>query len=142
MTEKELLLSMELIREKIYVIRGQKVMFDRDLAELYGVTAKRLNEQVKRNIKRFPEDFMFRLDSKEFSNLRSQFATSSWGGRRYLPLAFTEQSIAMLSGVLSSDRAIEVNVGIMRAFVKLREMMTVHSDLYKRLNKIEINQLD
>ena len=113
----------EIISNKIYLIRGIKVMLDRDLAELYGVETKRLNEQVRRNIVRFPEDFMFRLTQEEFENLKSQFATSSWGGRRTLPYAFTEQGVAMLSGVLNSHRAIEVNIQIMRVFTKIREYL-------------------
>lgn len=141
MTEKELPLSLELIRERIYVIRGQKVMLDRDLAELYGVTVKRLNEQVKRNLKRFPEDFMFSLDIKEVSNLKSQIATSSWGGVRKMPNVFTENGVAMLSGILNSDRAIDVNIQIMRTFTKIRELMTIHKDIYQRMNKIEIKLL-
>jgi hypothetical protein len=100
----------EIITGKIYLIRARKVMLDEDLAELYGVETRRLNEQVKRNIERFPEDFMFQLTNKEYENLISQFATSRWGGRRKLPNAFTEQGVAMLSGVLHSERAISVNV--------------------------------
>jgi len=111
---KELLVPDELVpiaigMNKIYLIRSQKVMLDEDLAELYQVATKRLNEQVRRNIDRFPEDFMFRLTQKEFENLKSQFATSSWGGRRKLPLAFTEQGVSMLSGVLNSETAIGVH---------------------------------
>ena len=110
------------IKELIYEIRGQKVMLDQDLAKLYEVEVKRLNEAVKRNIKRFPDDFMFQLIDDEWSNLRSQFATSSYsyGGRRYNPYVFTEQGVAMLSSVINSERAIEVNISIMRAFVQLR----------------------
>jgi hypothetical protein len=108
------------IQNLIYEIRGHKVMLDRDLAELYGVETKKLNQGVKRNIGRFPPDFMFQLTEKEWTNLRSQIVTSSWGGLRYLPYAFTEQGIAMLSGILNSDIAINVNIQIMRAFVKLR----------------------
>ena len=100
----------ELITSKIYVIREKKVILDSDLAELYDVETRRLNEQVKRNVDRFPADFMFQLSQEEFENLKSQFATSSWGGRRKLPYAFTEQGVAMLSGVLHSDRAIKVNI--------------------------------
>lgn len=102
---KEIIPS-ERILSKIYLIRGMKVMLDKDLAELYDVETKRLKEQVKRNIERFPEDFMFELTKNEFDNLRSQFATSSWGGIRYMPMAFTEQGVAMLSSVLNSERAI------------------------------------
>jgi ORF6N domain len=111
------LLPQELIENKIYLIRGEKVMLDQDLAKLYGVPTHRLNEQVKRNIKRFPADFMFRLDYKEFSGLISQFAISkSRGGRRKMPYAFTENGVAMLSSVLNSDRAVQVNIQIMRTF--------------------------
>jgi len=132
------LIPQEVIENKIYLIRGYKVMLDRDLARLYGVPTKRLKEQVKRNIKRFPEDFMFELAIKEFEILRSQFATSSWGGERYLPYAFTEQGVAMLSSVLSSDRAIEVNIAIMRAFVRLREILLTHKDLASKIAALEL----
>jgi hypothetical protein len=104
------LVPIELIASKIYLIRGKKVMLDRDLAELYGVETKRLKEQVRRNIRRFPEDFMFELTKDEIKNLRSQFATSSWGGARYLPMAFSEHGVLMLSTVLKSERAIQVNI--------------------------------
>lgn len=127
------------VEQKIFYIRGQKVMLDRHLAELYDVPTSRLNEQVKRNIKRFPSDFMFQLTSSEFNNLISQFAISStgWGGIRKLPNAFTEQGIAMLSGVLHSQRAIDVNIAIMRAFVKLREILATHKELADRLSELE-----
>jgi hypothetical protein len=131
------LIPAEVIERKIYLIRGHKVMLDSDLAELYGVTTKRLNEQVRRNLKRFPSDFMFQSSSKEAESLRSQIATSKRGGRRYLPYAFTEQGVAMLSSVLNSDRAIEVNIQIMRAFVKLREMIASNKELAKRLDELE-----
>ena len=114
----------EFVLEKIYVIRDKKVMLDIDLAELYDVETRRLNEQVKRNKVRFPEDFMFQLTQEEFENLMSQFATSSWGGLRKLPNAFTEQGVAMLSGVIHSERAIKVNIQIMRVFTRLRKMLT------------------
>lgn len=127
----------EVIVRKILMIRGEKVMLDSDLAELYGVTTKRLNEQVHRNLKRFPSDFMFQLTSEEHEILRSQFATSSWGGRRYLPYAFTEQGVAMLSSVLDSDRAILVNVEIIRTFVRLREILGTHKDLARKLEELE-----
>ncbi len=119
----ELILSEETISNTIYYIRNQKVMLDRDLAKLYGVENKRLNEQVKRNITRFPEDFMFQLDKNEFQNLKSQFATSSWGGTRKLPFAFTEHGILMLSSVLNSEKAIQTNIQIMRIFTKVRQML-------------------
>ena len=109
------------IQSKIYNVRGQRVMIDRDLAEMYGVETRRLNEQVKRNTKRFPEDFMFQLTKEEFENLKSQFATSRWGGTRKLPYVFTELGVAMLSSVLNSDKEIEINMSIMRAFVIIRQ---------------------
>jgi hypothetical protein len=127
----------ELIMNKIYLIRGQKVMLDNDLAILYAVETKRLNEQVKRNLDRFPDDFMFRLNQEEFKNLKSQFATSSWGGRRKLPFAFTEHGVLMLSSVVNSDRAIKVNVQIMRIYTRIRQMLLIHSDILIRLEKIE-----
>ena len=132
------LIPREFIERKIYILRGQKVMLDRDLAKLYGVPTKRLKEQVKRNIKRFPEDFMLELTMQELEILRSQFATSRWGGERYLPYAFTEQGVAMLSSVLNSERAIEVNIAIMRAFVRLREILLTHKDLAAKIAALEI----
>ncbi len=134
--ENELVLSDELVVNKIYFIRGQKVMLDRDLASLYGVETKRLNEAVKRNIKRFPFDFMFQLNEKEFLNLKSQFATSSWGGSRKLPFAFTEQGVSMLSSVLNSDRAISVNIQIMRIFTKIRQALTDTTELRLAIEQI------
>ena len=111
-------------------------MLDSDLAELYGVTTSALNQAVRRNIDRFPSDFMFQMTDSEFSNLKSQFVTSSWGGRRKLPLAFTEQGVAMLSSVLHSERAIQVNIAIMRAF-QLREMLSSHKELAHKLEELE-----
>jgi len=125
------------IVNKIYHIRGQKVMLDRDLAEMYGVETRRLNEQVKRNEKRFPIDFMFQLTELEFENLMSQFATSSWGGLRKMPFAFTEQGVAMLSSVLNSDRAIEVNIQIIRLFTKLRNAVLDNKEVLLKLEKID-----
>ena len=126
------------VERRILHIRGHKVMLDADLAELYGVPTKRLNEAVRRNAARFPEDFMFRLTAEEAENLRSQIATSSlWGGRRYLPVAFTEQGVAMLSSVLNSEQAIQVNVTIMRAFVRIREILSSHKDLALKLVALE-----
>lgn len=119
----------EVISNKIYYIRETKVMLDKDLAELYGVTTGNLNKAVKRNIKRFPEDFMFQLTKEEFDNLKFQFGTSSWGGTRSLPYAFTEQGVAMLSGILNSERAISVNIQIMRIFTKIREAITDNLNL-------------
>ena len=118
------------ISRRILTIRGRRVMLDADLAELYGVPTKRLNEAVRRNTARFPEDFMFRLRMDEARNLRSHFATSkTHGGRRYLPHVFTEQGVAMLSSVLSSKQAIQVNIAIMRAFVRMRQMLVSHEEL-------------
>ena len=112
-------------------------MIDRDLAELYGVETKRLKEQVRRNISRFPKDFMFVLTNQEVRNLRTQIATSSWGGTRYIPMAFTEQGVAMLSSVLNSKRAIDVNIAIMRTFVKMREMLATNKEFSEKLKIIE-----
>lgn len=117
------MISDDFIANKIYKIRDTNVMIDKDLAGLYGVTTGNLNKAVKRNIKRFPDDFMFQLAKNEFENLKFQFGTSSWGGTRTLPFVFTEQGVAMLSGVLNSERAINVNIQIMRAFTKMRSML-------------------
>lgn len=140
-TDLQMLVAEQKILNRIYVIRNQKVMLDRDLAEMYGVETRRLNEQVKRNSKRFPKDFMFTLTPKEFSNLMSQIATSSlsagWGGTRKLPNAFTEQGVAMLSSVLNSDTAIEVNIRIIRVFTKLREYTLTHTEILMQLAKLE-----
>ena len=127
----------ERIENKIFLIRGLKVMLDEDLARLYQVATYRLNEQVKRNIKRFPMDFMFQLNSKEYDNLRSQNAISSYGGSRYMPYVFTEQGVAMLSSVLTSERAIQVNIRIMRTFTKLRKMILNHKRFALKLNQLE-----
>jgi len=131
-------ISVHLIERRIYLIRGHKVMIDVDLAELYDAPTKRLNEQVRRNHKRFPKDFMFRLSKTESGALRSQFATSNIGrgGRRYLPYAFTEQGVAMLSSVLNSERAVEVNIAIMRAFVKLRQMLESNEELNRKFASV------
>lgn len=125
-----------IVESKIYEIRGQKVMIDKDLAGLYQIEVKRLNESVKRNIKRFPSDFMFQLTTEEWLNLKSQFATSSWGGSRKLPYVFTEQGVAMLSSVLNNDTAIEVNIAIMRAFVTARRLTASLSPI-DRLGNLE-----
>ncbi len=131
-------LPAELIEQKIYLIRGHKVMLDADLAELYGVTTGNLNLAVRRNAKRFPQDFMFQLNAKETQSLLLQNARAKGrGGRRTPPYAFTEQGVAMLSSVLNSERAIEVNIAIMRAFVRLRTMLASHADLARRLEKLE-----
>jgi ORF6N domain-containing protein len=127
------------IEKAIYLIRGEKVMLDRDLALLYEVETKVLNRAVKRNLQRFPSDFMFQLTAEEAENLRCQIGTSSLrhGGRRYLPYVFTEQGVAMLSTVLNSERAILVNIEIMRAFVKLRQMLASNAELSRRLDELE-----
>jgi hypothetical protein len=132
----------ETIINKIYLIRGQKVMIDRDLAELYGVETKRLKEAVRRNIERFPDDFMFELTDDEFKNWRSQFATSNSDmmGLRYAPFCFTEQGLTMLSCVLNSQRAIETNIRIIRVFTKMREMLMTHKDILLKLQQFE-NQI-
>ncbi|KPL11441.1 MAG: DNA-binding protein [Bacteroides sp. SM1_62] len=127
----------EVITSKIYLIRGKNVMLDQDLAELYDVETKRLNEQVKRNHNRFPDDFMFQLNNEEFAVLRSQFATSSWGGRRTNPYAFTEHGVLMLSSVLNSDRAIKVNIRIIRIFSKMREILSNHQEILIKIDKIQ-----
>ncbi len=126
-------LPIERIAGQIYVIRGENVMLDEDLAALYGVATKRLNEQVSRNRERFPADFMFRLTAQELDNLRSQTATSSWGGRRNRPRVFTEQGVAMLSSVLRSRQAVQVNIAIVRTFVRLRHALTTNEDLAYRV---------
>jgi hypothetical protein len=128
---------LERITQAILVVRGHRVIFDADLADLYGVTVKRLLEAVRRNHNRFPVDFMFQLDKQEVANLRSQFATSRWGGRRYTPCAFTEQGVAMLSSVLRSERAVLVNIEIMRAFVRLRRILASNVELARKLNDLE-----
>ena len=132
------LVPMERIEDKILLMRGQKVMLDMDLARLYGVQTKVLVQAVKRNIERFPEDFMFQLTKEEFDNiLRSQSVTSSWGGRRYLPYVFTEQGVAMLSSVLNSERAISVNIQIMRVFTNLRRMAMDYVEIKGKIEAIE-----
>ena len=148
---KELALT-ENIESKILILRGKKVLLDRDLAVLYGVETRRLNEQVKRNIQRFPEDFMFQLTEQEFENLRSQNAileknpltsqiailkSNRGKHRKYLPYAFTEQGVAMLSSVLRSERAVQVNIMIMRTFVRIREIVSTHTELAKKISDIE-----
>ncbi|HOW43221.1 MAG TPA: ORF6N domain-containing protein [Candidatus Omnitrophota bacterium] len=130
-------ISVEVVAAKILLIRGKKVMLDRDLAELYGVKTKALLQGVRRNLKRFPEDFMFQLSREEVVDLRSQFVTSSWGGHRYLPYVFTQEGVAMLSSVLRSERAVQVNIAIMRAFVKLRELLLTHKELSEKIEELE-----
>lgn len=135
---KEVAIPDELVLSKIYEVRGQKVMLDRDLAELYGVETKRLKEAVRRNIARFPEDFMFEMTKEEFQIWRTQFATSKADqkGLRYAPFCFTEQGMTMLSCVLSSERAIAVNIQIIRLFTKMREMLLTHKDLLLEIEEI------
>lgn len=127
----------EIVISKIYIIRNTKVMLDRDLAELYQVTTGNLNKSVSRNNTRFPEDFMFQLNEEEFRNLIFQYGISSWGGTRKLPYAFTEQGVAMLSGVLRSERAIQVNIRIMRIFTRIKHILSNHSDLNLEIEKIK-----
>jgi hypothetical protein len=127
------------IISKIYFIRGLKVMLDVDLAALYQVETKQLKRQVRRNIERFPKNFMFELTAEEFENLRSQFGTSNWGGARYLPMAFTEQGVSMLSGVLNSPVAIQVHIQIIRIFTKMRELLLSNKDILLKMEKMENN---
>jgi hypothetical protein len=133
----ETTVPVEVIERKILFIRGQKVMLDKDLALLYDVETKMLNRAVKRNIERFPDDFMFQLTKEEFDNLKFHFGTSSWGGQRYLPYAFSENGVAMLSSVLNSKRAIQVNIQIMRTFTKIREMLATHKELRLKIEEME-----
>jgi len=132
-----LLIPTERIEKAIYVLRSQRVMLDEDLAELYGVTTKRLNEQVKRNRERFPSHFMFQLTQQEFADLRSQFATSRWGGRRTPPHAFTEHGTVMLASVLNSPIAIQASIEIVQAFVRLRQLLSSHVELARKLSALE-----
>ena len=138
-TNKELMIPDELVMNRIYLVRGQKVMLDRDLAELYGVETKRLKEAVRRNITRFPDDFMFEMIPEELENWRTQFAISNSEkmGLRRPPFCFTEQGVAMLSSVLNSERAIRVNIQIIRVFTRMREMVMTHKDILLQLEKIE-----
>jgi hypothetical protein len=134
----------QLIERRIYLIRGHRVMLDSDLAELYGVSTKVFNQAVKRNRDRFPRDFMFQTTVVEANSLRSQIVTSNHrrGGRRYRPYAFTEQGVAMLSSVLTSNRAVQVNIAIMRAFVRFRELLGTHKELAHRMDDLERKQLE
>ncbi len=129
------LVPIERIASQIYLIRGEKVMLDEDLAALYGIETRVLNQAVTRNPERFPEDFMFRLNDEEFENLRSQIVISRWGGRRIAPRVFTEQGVAMLSSVLRSKQAVRVNVAIMRTFVRLRQVLATHDDLRRKVEQ-------
>jgi len=135
--KQTLIIPDELVISKIYFIRGQKVMLDRDSAELYQVETRVLNQAVQRNIHRFPKDFMFQLTEKEFDNLKSQIVTSSWGGIRKLPFSFTEQGVAMLSGILNSEVAIKVHIQIIRVFAKMKELLLTHKDILLQLEKLE-----
>ena len=137
MSSKQLPIPAERIEGAILLIRGEKVLLDKDLALLYGVSTSVLNKAVTRNVDRFPPDFMFRLTRREFSELKFHFGTSSRGGTRKLPRAFTEQGVAMLSGVLKSKRAVRVNVEIMRAFIKLRRMLASNDELARKLEELE-----
>lgn len=134
----KLILKETTIATQIHFIRSEQVMLDFDLAILYGVETKVLKQSVKRNMERFPNDFMFELSTQEWNNLRSQFVTSSWGGIRYQPFAFTEQGVAMLSGILKSERAIEVNIAIMRTFVQLRKLMHSNKELSLKIESLEM----
>ncbi len=138
----QLPVPVELVERRIYLIRGEKVMIDSDLADLYQVPTKSLNLAVRRNADRFPEDFMFQLSKDEYENLRLQFETSSsgYGGRRYLPYAFTEHGVAMLSAVLNSDRAVQMSIVIVRAFVRMRQLLATHKDLARRIEQLEARQ--
>ena len=133
----DIIIADERIINKIYYIRGQKVMLDRDLAELYGVETRSLNQAVKRNSDRFPDDFMFQLSQEEFENLRSQSVISSWGGARYFPMVFTEYGVLMLSSVLSTKKAIAVNIQIMRVFSKIRQVLMDNTELRLSIEKLE-----
>ena len=135
--ELQALVEEQKILNKIYVIRGEKIMLDKDLAEMYKVETRVLNQSIKRNINRFPKDFMFQLSEKEFKNLISQNVTSSWGGTRKLPFAFSEQGVAMLSSVLNSETAIEVNIRIIRVFTKMKEFALTHKEILMQLAKLE-----
>ena len=135
--QNEVAIPDEVVMNKIYVVRSQKVMLDKDLAELYNVETKQLKRAVRRNADRFPDDFMFELSKEEFDNLRNQIGTSSWGGTRYAPMAFTEQGVAMLSSVLNSDRAIKVNIQIVRIFTRMRQMLLTHKDLLLKMDELE-----
>jgi hypothetical protein len=140
MAEKKIIASVEQIESRIFVIRGQKVMLDADLAELYGVEIRALNQAVKRNLERFPDDFMFQLAVDEYDSLRSQFATLKRGRgqhRKYMPYAFTEHGALMLGNVLKSGRAAEVSLMVVRAFVHLRELVSTHKDLSHKLDQLE-----
>ena len=140
--KKNGIMVMNNIESMIYVVRDSQIMLDRDLAMLYEVETKYLKRQVKRNIERFPEDFMFQLTKEEMSILRCQFGTSRWGGERYLPFAFTKNGVAMLSGVLNSGKAVDVNIKIMRAFTTMSRIVSINSNIYHRISNIEYHQIE
>ncbi|MBC8213038.1 MAG: ORF6N domain-containing protein [Candidatus Marinimicrobia bacterium] len=142
MRSKSIITEPVKIQNLIYTIQGEQVMLDRDLADLYDVTTGNLNKAVKRNIDRFPDDFMFQLTKEELQNLIFQNGTSSWGGTRKLPFVFTEQGVASLSGVLKSKRAIEINIQIMRAFVTMRKFIGTNAKLFQRIDRVELKQLE
>ena len=131
------LIPIERIQKQVFLLRGPRVMLSQHLAEVYGVPAKGLNQAVRRNRARFPDDFMFQLDNAELENLKSQIVTSSWGGARFLPYAFTEQGVATLSSVLRSERAVQVNIAVMRAFVQLLQVLSTHTELPRKLTELE-----
>lgn len=137
MRQVQALVPTEVVENVILVLRGEKVILDRDIARLYEVETRTLVQAVRRNKERFPKDFMFQLTAEETANLRCQIGTSSWGGSRYRPYAFTEQGVAMLSGVLRSERAVQVNVEIMRTFIRLRRMAASHEDLARKIEALE-----
>ena len=141
-SEKSVNIPDELVMSKIHLIRDHKVMLDRDLAKLYDVETKYLKRAVRRNISRFPNDFMFNLTKKELADLRCQIGTSSWGGARYSPLAFTEQGVAMLSSVLNSERAITVNIQIIRIFTRMRQLLSTHKEILLKLEQLEKKDLE
>ena len=137
MSDDQILIPPERIERLILLIRGHKVIIDEDLADLYGVDTRVLNRAVQRNVERFPEDFMFQLSKEEWEILRARFTSTGWGGRRYPPFVFTEQGVAMLSSVLRSPQAVQVNIEIMRAFVRLRQLLASHEELARKLDQIE-----
>ena len=139
---KNSLVPEEIIMSKIHFIRDQKVILDKDLAELYAVTTKQLKQAVRRNIERFPSDFMFELTQDEFQNLRSHSVTSSWGGTRYVPMAFTEQGVAMLSSVLRSRNAIMININIIRVFIKLRKILENYQELINQIEELKRKDME
>jgi len=135
--ENKLIISEETVASRIHFVRGQKVMLDSDLAALYGVETRVLNQQVKRNVERFPVEFMFQLTEIEWENLMSQIATSSWGGRRKMPFVFTEHGAVMLASVLKSKQAVDASIFVVRAFIKLREFLNSHKELAKKIDELE-----